>query len=142
MSNEKTASKGVGSTGGSAIYTQREHFVIRYQGITGQTMYVVEVGETYEEWSRNVRASNKLSSAKRYTLHDAAMELEKVREVQTKAELYALEYDGEKCESGCDAPVVGHDSEGIPLCKECLDDLEREDENGSSPNVRNQPRDE
>ena len=87
---EQPPMRGVGSSDGSAIYTQRERFVIRYQGITGQTMYVVEIGEPHEEWSRNIRASNKLSSAKLFTLYDAAMELEKVREVQPHAELHAL----------------------------------------------------
>lgn len=29
----------------------------------------------------------------------------------------------ERCEGGCDAPVVMHDSEGIPLCQECWDEL-------------------
>lgn len=32
----------------------------------------------------------------------------------------------EKCESDCAAPVAGYDSEGVPLCKECLDDLNKE----------------
>jgi hypothetical protein len=32
----------------------------------------------------------------------------------------------ERCESGCDAPVTHHDSEGIPLCDGCYDDLARE----------------
>ena len=31
--------------------------------------------------------------------------------------------DDRVCESGCAAPVVGYDSEGVPLCRECLDDL-------------------
>lgn len=35
-------------------------------------------------------------------------------------------FDGERCESGCKDPVVGHDSEGIPLCRACLDDLAKE----------------
>lgn len=29
----------------------------------------------------------------------------------------------EKCEAGCIDPVVGHDSEGIPLCQGCIDEL-------------------
>ena len=29
------------------------------------------------------------------------------------------------CEGGCAAPVAGYDSEGVPLCKECLEELER-----------------
>jgi hypothetical protein len=39
-----------------------------------------------------------------------------------------LVFENEKCEGGCDAPVVGHDSEGIPLCRECLDMLNAEDD--------------
>lgn len=35
-------------------------------------------------------------------------------------------YEGEKCESGCASPVVAHDSEGIPLCAECYEDLASE----------------
>lgn len=34
--------------------------------------------------------------------------------------------DSETCESGCAEPVVGHDSEGVPLCQACLDDLNKE----------------
>lgn len=32
----------------------------------------------------------------------------------------------ERCEGGCDAPVVAHDSEGVPLCQACADDLSRD----------------
>jgi len=35
----------------------------------------------------------------------------------------------EVCEGGCAAPVVGYDSEGVPLCKECLEDLKRDSSN-------------
>ncbi len=32
----------------------------------------------------------------------------------------------EKCEGGCALPVAGHDSEGVPLCQACIDDLNDE----------------
>lgn len=37
----------------------------------------------------------------------------------------------EKCEGGCEAPVAGYDSEGIPLCQECLDELRKESASGT-----------
>ena len=33
------------------------------------------------------------------------------------------------CEGGCDSPVAGYDSEGVPLCKECIEELERSSSN-------------
>ena len=34
----------------------------------------------------------------------------------------------EKCESGCAMPVAGHDSDGVPLCQACIEDLNSEPE--------------
>lgn len=59
------------------------------------------------------------------------------RAMATGAKLaHEMESEAERCESGCKEPVAGHDSEGIPLCQACLDDLAREDD----PNISNQPR--
>lgn len=35
------------------------------------------------------------------------------------------ESENEVCESGCKEPVTCHDIEGVPLCRECGEDLAR-----------------
>jgi len=63
---------------------------------------------------------------------EAAFERENLRNYEPmsrSATKLPLEIAEDVCEGGCAAPVVGYDSEGVPLCRECIEALKRDSSN-------------
>lgn len=91
-------------------------------------------------WCLGVREYLKICEANRRLRAEleTAFERENMRNYEPmsrSATVMPLAQAEEVCEGGCSAPVAGYGSEGVPLCKECLEDLKR-----ASSNPDDEPR--